>query len=187
MRPNKSDVLDYLDGKAVTAAPPRFAHVMISNTTTNEPYYQDLLVGPLPVDNKTTRWQPLTYPYTKKGGEGKVRDILADSEQVYLQWLIPIGLSLANVTKDLWNITLLGANNAPNILPIAADPLWQDDGRGEAVGTSSTARPRTSSTPARCCRWGCSCCRTSRAATPPSGPSTAGCTTTSSMSPRTPS
>src|SRR3569833_591977 len=120
MRPNKSDVLAYMDGSG--AAPTRYAHVLLSNRTTEHPYFQDLLVGPLPIDNKTTRWQPLEFPYTKQN-KGKVRQLEADMGLLYSQWLTPISQSIANITHDLWNITPTG------LFHLGIDPLWQDDGR----------------------------------------------------------
>ncbi|KAK3940868.1 putative copper amine oxidase [Diplogelasinospora grovesii] len=125
MRPNKTDALPYLDGNAT--APTKYAHVVLDHRATESPYYADILVGPLPVDSTTTKWEPLTFPYTKKSG-GKVRNLDADDVALYREWLLVIGASVADITRDLWNGTAMGlANDTLEIWGI--DPLWQDNGR----------------------------------------------------------
>jgi len=125
MRPNKSDALAYMDGGA--EAPVLYAHAVIDFRATENPYYQDILVGPLPVDNATIKWEPLEYTCTKKDN-GKVRNLDADSDRVYSEWLYPISASISDITLDLWNGTAMGMDN--DTLDIwGIDPLWQDDGR----------------------------------------------------------
>lgn len=123
--PNKTDVVAHIDGGG--AAPERWAHVVLDYRATTEPYYQDLLVGPLPLNDATVTIQPLEYPYTRKT-EGKVRNLDADSETLYAAWLYLIGASVADITQDLWGGQAVGADN--DTLDIwGIDPLWQDDGR----------------------------------------------------------
>jgi len=124
MTPNKTDALGYIDG--CKAPPKRYAHVVLDERASVDPTYADILVGPLPIDNKTTTWEPLTYPYTKNNG-GKVRNLDADSDDaLYSEWLYVIGASVADITLDLWNLTATGADNdTADIWGI--DPLWQDD------------------------------------------------------------
>lgn len=124
MRPNKTDVLNYIDHKG--AAPPVYAHVVIDHRASVEPYYGDLLVGPLPVKNGTTKWEPLEYPYTRKT-QGHVRNLDAD-DTLQQSWLYNLSASISDITLDLWNGTALGLDN--DTLDIwGIDPLWQDDGR----------------------------------------------------------
>ena len=125
MRPNKTDALAYIDGNAT--APPVYAHVVLDHRASDEPYYQDILVGPIPIDNATTTWQPLDYILTKKNS-GKVRNLDADGDKLYSDWLYPISQTVADITLDLWNGTALGLDN--DTLDIwGVDPLWQDNGR----------------------------------------------------------
>ncbi len=125
LRPNKSDALAYVDGDA--AAPVQYAHAVLDFRATTEPYYQDIVVGPLPVDNTTTTWQPLEYTLTKKNS-GKVRNLDADDLTLYSKWLYIVSASISDITLDLWNGTALGLDN--DTLDIwGIDPLWQDDGR----------------------------------------------------------
>jgi primary-amine oxidase len=123
--PNKSDVLAYIDGSA--APPVQYAHVVLDVRATVNPYFADIMVGPLPVDNKTTTWKPLTYPYTKKNG-GKVRNLGADDDEALIAWLGGIGASVADITMELWGVQAVGSeNDTAGVFGI--DPLWQDDGK----------------------------------------------------------
>jgi primary-amine oxidase len=106
--PNKTDVVSHIDGGS--AAPARYARVVLDNRATVDPYVQDLLVGPLPLDNATASYQPLEYPLTRKTG-GKVRNLAADDEILYTEWLYVISAQVADITLDLWNGTAIGAAN----------------------------------------------------------------------------
>ncbi|RDW88702.1 putative copper amine oxidase [Coleophoma cylindrospora] len=124
MEPNKTDVISYLDGNGT--APSRYAHVVLDHRASVDPYYQDLLVGPLPVSNVTTRMQPLTYPYTRQT-EGKIRNLDADSNTLYSEWLYKVSASILDITLDLFNGSVLGLDN--DTLDVwGIDPLWQYDG-----------------------------------------------------------
>ncbi|CAJ2507483.1 Uu.00g086690.m01.CDS01 [Anthostomella pinea] len=123
--PNKTDVVAHIDGGG--PSPTRYAHVVLDHRSTEEPYYQDLLVGPLPLNDATAGYQPLEYPYTRKTA-GKVRNLDADADTLSTEWLYKVGASVADITLDLWNGTGMGLDN--DTLDIwGIDPLWQDDGR----------------------------------------------------------
>lgn len=81
MNPNKSDVLSYIDGSGLP--PTRYAHVVLDYRASVNPYYADIIVGPLPVQNGSTTWQSLEYPYTRKTS-GRVRNLDADGEMFLL-------------------------------------------------------------------------------------------------------
>ncbi|KAK0724664.1 copper amine oxidase [Lasiosphaeris hirsuta] len=122
--PNKTDALAFLDGNVST--PPKYAHVVLDHRASENPYYIDIFVGPVPVTNETA-WKPLAYPLTKENG-GKVRNLDADSDALFTDWLYVHSESIADITLDLWNGTALGLEN--DTLDIwGIDPLWQDDGR----------------------------------------------------------
>ena len=125
MQPNKSDALLYLDGPSV--APARYARVTLDNRTSYDPVFRDILVGPLPINNKTTTWRPLEYHFNNNNG-GKVRNIQADSSRVYSDWITPVTQSIQNITHDLWNTTV-GFQPGAGVIVLGIDPLWQDDGR----------------------------------------------------------
>ncbi|KAK3384889.1 copper amine oxidase [Podospora didyma] len=124
--PNKTDALGFIDGNAT--APTKYAHVIINNRATDAPYYTDIQVGPLPLDNTTASWVPLTYPYNKQNEPGKVRNLDADQEAMYSEWLYVHSATVADITLELWNGTAMGLDN--DTLDIwGIDPMWQDDGR----------------------------------------------------------
>lgn len=96
IQPNKSDALSYIDGDA--SPPPKWAKAILDMRAFEDPYYQEIMVGPLPVDNSTTTWAPLAYPLTKNSG-GKVRNLEADSEKLYSEWIYPITSSIADMRQ----------------------------------------------------------------------------------------
>ncbi|CAL3970449.1 unnamed protein product [Diplocarpon coronariae] len=112
MPPNKTDVLAHIDSRG--GAPARYAH----------PTYQDLLAGPLPLQNATVTSQPLIYPYTRKT-DGKVRNLDAD-EAKWEEWKTNVTTSILDITLDSWNGSLLGLDN-DSLTVFGVDPLWQDD------------------------------------------------------------
>lgn len=126
MHPNKTDVLAYLDGNAT--APTRYAHVVLDNRASVDPTYADILVGPLPLQNGTAKWEPLEHPYTRKT-QGHIRNLDADGDDtLYSDWLYIVSASIQDITLDLWGGTALGLDN--DTLDIwGIDPLWQDDAR----------------------------------------------------------
>ncbi|KAI0123803.1 membrane copper amine oxidase [Xylariales sp. AK1849] len=123
--PNKTDVVAHVDGGG--PAPARYAHVVLDNRATEDPYFQDILVGPLPLNTATASYQPLEYPYTRKTA-GKVRNLGADDDTLDAEWLYKIAGEVADITTDLWGGAATGADN--DTLDVwGIDPLWQDDGR----------------------------------------------------------
>lgn len=109
MQPNKSDALSYLDGNGT--APARYAHVVLDYRATEEPYYQDMIVGPLPIVNGTTTAVPLEYPYTRKTG-GTVRNLDADADEaLYTDWLYVIAAEIQDITLDWFGGAAVGLEN----------------------------------------------------------------------------
>lgn len=124
MYPNKTDVLKYFDQNG--PAPARYAHAVISHRSSVDPYYGDIIIGPLPVQNGTTQWEYLEYPYTRKT-KGQVRNLDAD-ENALVEWLYAVTASISDITLALWNGTALGLQN-DTISLSGISPYWQDDGR----------------------------------------------------------
>ncbi|KAA8650469.1 hypothetical protein EYZ11_000831 [Aspergillus tanneri] len=124
MYPNKSDVVRYLDEH--DEMPPRYARVMLNNRASEDAYYQDILVGPLPIQ-PATGWTPLEFPMTRKT-QGKVRNLNPDPA-LHQRWMFNVSASIADITWDLWNGTALGLDNDTLVL-WGVDPMWQEkDGR----------------------------------------------------------
>ncbi|KAK4494552.1 hypothetical protein PRZ48_013908 [Zasmidium cellare] len=123
-QPNKSDVLAYIDNGG--APPARYAHVILDIRATLDPTYTDILVGPLPIQNGTTTWQPLEYPYTRKTG-GSVRNLDADYDTM-TAFIMNITSSISDITMNLWGGFAKGQDN--DTLDVwGIDPMWQDDGK----------------------------------------------------------
>ncbi|KAG0134675.1 copper amine oxidase [Tuber indicum] len=116
--PNKTDVLTYLDGSG--PAPKRYARVVISFGATENPYWQEFMVGPIPVVQSVTKIEPLNYLYNK--GEGKSPNYAAD-DKVRRAWLGLIALNMSDITLDI-----LGTDYGNSSL-WGIDPLWEENGR----------------------------------------------------------
>jgi primary-amine oxidase len=52
------------------------------------------------VQNGSTSWQPLEYPYTRKTG-GSIRNLDADDE-THQAWIYNISATISDITMDLW-------------------------------------------------------------------------------------
>ncbi|TEB24011.1 copper amine oxidase [Coprinellus micaceus] len=119
--PNKTDALAYIDGKGT--APDRYARVAISFGATDQPYYEDYIVGPLPISN-LTKAEPLTYYYNK--GSSKQFNFRHDNS-LRSVWKSQLCEGLQDITLDLLG-TYINTTSATSALQ-AIDPLWEEDGR----------------------------------------------------------
>lgn len=81
--PTRQDALAYLSGLGSQRPPPRYAHAVLSIRATAEPYYHDILGGPLsesvPVSLLEMTWKSLEYPLTRKTS-GIIRNLNADKD-----------------------------------------------------------------------------------------------------------
>ena len=144
MYPNKSDALSYLDGNGTE--PKRYAHVVLSNSATEDAHFANILVGPLPINNATAKWSHLDYPFNGGGG-GKVRQLDPDMGARYSRLVGPACTNISDIVKDLWGASCGGGFGPPGFGPprngtsrnatrhvtaFSVDPLDQDDGRVKA-------------------------------------------------------
>ncbi|KAH8152383.1 uncharacterized protein LAJ45_03223 [Morchella importuna] len=113
--PNKTDVLNYLEGGP---APVRYARVELYFGATENPYTEDYIVGPIPVSEATTI-NPLNFIYNKGNGKSPV---YAADYQLLIQWAESIGTQISDIMLDILGTDL----NTSRI--IASDPK-QEDGR----------------------------------------------------------
>ncbi|KAL7796312.1 amine oxidase catalytic domain-containing protein [Trichoderma afarasin] len=111
LAPNKSDVLLFIN-KNTTEPPPRYARATLMFGATPNPFLQDYVIGPLPITNNT-QVQPLRFLYNN-AGKGKVAVDFADRSEV-LQFAKDVGLSVADITKLLWDGQTL--NDTLSLLP----------------------------------------------------------------------
>jgi primary-amine oxidase len=126
MMPNKTDALVYMDGEGA-AAPTRYARAVLDVRATENAYFQELRVGPLPLVNGTTTWEPTDYTWTRKTG-GRVRNLVPDVDIVHEAWIYKIGASVADITLDLWNLSMTGAEN-DTLINWGIDPPFEVDDR----------------------------------------------------------
>ena len=98
MQPAKADALSYLEGSS--AAPQRYARVVIQFGATLEPYIQEYQVGPLPVANGTTTVVPLDSIYNK--GKGYIR--IYDQDAAAIQaFTYAVSTNISDLTQTLLN------------------------------------------------------------------------------------
>ncbi|TWU71601.1 hypothetical protein ED733_003204 [Metarhizium rileyi] len=120
LSPNKSDALPFLNSKT-TKPPPRYARATLMFGATPNPYLQEYVIGPIPIDNNT-QVQPLQYLHNNSG-KGKLPVDIADVG-AFLHFANKVGLSVADITEGLWDGTL---NDSLSLLPLM--PPWRENNR----------------------------------------------------------
>ncbi|KAK7416609.1 hypothetical protein QQX98_005080 [Neonectria punicea] len=95
LKPNKTDILNYLDGNGTKV--PRYARVTLHEGAADVPGIVDYMVGPLPIGSDT-KIQPLGYFYNGVNGINGVNGPKTMS-------------SIANITKDLINVAYYGGDD----------------------------------------------------------------------------
>ena len=98
MQPNKSDALLYLDGNS--AAPARYARVVIRFGATLEPYVQEYQVGPLPINNGTSTVAQLDYLYNKGRGYQRIYNVDAETMAAFTY---TVAARISDITQQLLN------------------------------------------------------------------------------------
>lgn len=91
---------------------------------TEEPWVEDIGVGPLPISNKN-HLLDLSYLSTK--GTMKIRNYNAD-EELQTKFLRKVSTGVADITKDLINMTVTTHDHSQGDI-WGIDPLWHEDGR----------------------------------------------------------
>ncbi|EXJ64035.1 hypothetical protein A1O7_00370 [Cladophialophora yegresii CBS 114405] len=124
LRPNKSDVADYLDHGG--PPPERWARLSNLESKGDEAFVKEYMVGPLPPSNHT---QILPLTYCHNSGRNSVRSPISDVFAL-LDWALGIGENASDITLDL-----LGAKtnrhdlDDPDGLVIGSRPALIDSGR----------------------------------------------------------
>ncbi|WVQ79580.1 hypothetical protein IAT38_001680 [Cryptococcus sp. DSM 104549] len=117
LAPNKSDALAYIDGNGTK--PERWAIASLLFAATEEPYVQDLVVGPLPASDET-----VYYPYTfgTHTEDAKIRVYDMDDKSDFLS---DIAMSMSDIISDILNATIETADDLASTFDIwGIDPLW---------------------------------------------------------------
>ncbi|KAL9609939.1 MAG: hypothetical protein Q9167_005335 [Letrouitia subvulpina] len=108
-----------------SAAPDRYARVIIRFGTTLEPYIQEYQVGPLPLTNRSATVTRLDYPFNKGRGYQRVYDL--DVEEL-TAFTYGVSASIVDITQLLLNGTATGTEN--DTFAIAGNsPLIHEDGK----------------------------------------------------------
>ncbi|KAH8594285.1 copper amine oxidase [Bisporella sp. PMI_857] len=100
LRPNKSDVLAYLNGNS--APPIRWARVVINDGVKEYPQVTNYMVGPLPIDN-STRIEPLIYCFNSD------RNFVYNPMPTYpvlVEWVATFALNITDVLEELLDGTV---------------------------------------------------------------------------------
>ncbi|OAP58372.1 hypothetical protein AYL99_07462 [Fonsecaea erecta] len=124
LRPNKSDVVDYLDHHG--PVPERWARLSTVETKGDDAFIVEYMVGPLPPSNKT-QLLPLTYCHNS--GRNYVQSPVSGVFAL-LEWALAIGEDASDITLDL-----LGAKtnrddpDDPEGLVMGSRPALIDSGR----------------------------------------------------------
>ncbi|OJD28624.1 copper amine oxidase [Diplodia corticola] len=123
LAPNKSAALPYLNANT-TAPPKRYARATLKFAATHEPYFEDYLVGPLPVGD-ATECKPLTFIYNKGVSTQRLYD--ADGDKVG-DLIEDLGADVAPILLDLYNATDGGDEGNGSLSAWRIDPLSTENG-----------------------------------------------------------
>ncbi|KAH9428700.1 hypothetical protein MCOR27_006242 [Pyricularia oryzae] len=112
LKPNKTDVLAYLDGGASSV--PRHARVVINEGGRDVPRVAEYYVGPLPVDNTTTKIQPLDFMYNGANGasimfNGRFYD--TPRRKAVDPFVAKFMAEIADITNDLVGFAYYGGSD----------------------------------------------------------------------------
>lgn len=122
LQPNKTDALTYLEGNG--PAPARYARATLQFNSQLQPYIQEYMVGPLPVQEGSTRYEELNYMFSS--GRGRINVYNADTEAI-AEFNLAVGTEIQNITKQLLNgvsnrypdsFSMLHANDANRLLQV---------------------------------------------------------------------
>ncbi|KAM0548794.1 hypothetical protein ACHAPJ_009791 [Fusarium lateritium] len=117
LQPNKTDALAYLEGNS--SAPARYARATLQFNSQLQPYIQEYMVGPLPIQKGVTKCEELNYMFTS--GRGRIKVYNADTDAI-AAFNLKVGTDIKNITKQLLNGTATGADD-DDLLIAGSDPL----------------------------------------------------------------
>ncbi|KAF5643096.1 peroxisomal amine oxidase copper-containing protein [Fusarium sp. NRRL 52700] len=123
LQPNKTGALAYLEGHG--PAPVRYARATLQFNSKLQPYIQEYMVGPLPIQKGLTHHEELNYIFTS--GRGRINVYNADGEAI-AAFNLKIGTEIKDITKELLNGTATGAKT-DNLLIAGSDPLIHHNDR----------------------------------------------------------
>lgn len=124
LRPNKSEVVDYLDNDG--PRPDRWARVAVLESHKDNSFITDYMVGPLPPSNATDII-PLTYCHNS--GKNWVQTPISDVFGL-IAWASEIGERVSDITQELLGATVNRQDPSdPDALVMGWRPALIDSGR----------------------------------------------------------
>lgn len=110
LHPNKTGALTYLEGHG--PAPVRYARATLQFNSKLQPYIQEYMVGPLPIQKGLTHHEELNYIFTS--GRGRINVYNADGEAI-AAFNLKIGTEIKDITKELLNGVRISFNYASEV------------------------------------------------------------------------
>jgi primary-amine oxidase len=124
LRPNKSDVVNYLDDDG--PEPVRWARLSVSESKGDEAYLVEYQLGPLPTSNET-QLLPLTHIYNS--GRNYVQTPMPDVVSL-MEWAMEIAVNASDITLELLGTKADPENlDNPDGLVAGARPALIEAGR----------------------------------------------------------
>ncbi|KAJ6118214.1 membrane copper amine oxidase [Penicillium samsonianum] len=124
-RPTKKDALRFITG--VSEKPtPRYARIAVHHGTSSEVYWDEYIVGPLPV-SEDTKINPVEYRHRTELEHA--RNLVPDAIS-FKHWPYSIAQSVADITQDLLGSTINADGKLdPDGLEMSFRDPWVKDGR----------------------------------------------------------
>lgn len=124
VHPNKEDALNFMAGIS-EHPPPRYARIAIHHGTSQEVYWDEYLLGPLPVSNET-KIKPVEYRH--RADLEHARNLVPDAAS-FKEWPYSIAQEVSDITQDLLQATINadGESNPDGLELTFRDP-WVKDG-----------------------------------------------------------
>ncbi|GAD97759.1 hypothetical protein PVAR5_6439 [Paecilomyces variotii No. 5] len=124
VRPNKEDALNFMAGIS-EHPPPRYARIAIHHGTSQEVYWDEYLIGPLPVSNETNI-KPMEYRH--RADLEHARNLVSDAIS-FKEWPYSIAQEVSDITQDILQATInAGGRNNPDGLELIFRDPWVKDG-----------------------------------------------------------
>lgn len=125
IRPKKEDALKFITGTS-QHPPARFARIAIHHGTTSEVYWDEYVVGPLPVSNETGISR---LEYHHRADLEHARNLVPDAIS-FKKWPYSIAQEVSDITEDLLQGTInAGGKNDPDGLELSFRDPWVKEGR----------------------------------------------------------
>ncbi|VUC20205.1 unnamed protein product [Clonostachys rosea] len=134
LKPNKTDVLSYLDGNGTV---PRHARIIINHGSGNPPTVSEYFAGPLPISCNTTL-QPLDYFYNGPNGPSVLLNggFIDKVRKAAIDTAVAKAMSqIADITADLIDVVYYGSNDPRSTAAYYVQNPFSTDGTTGVIWT----------------------------------------------------